>query len=112
MYNNAKCWNDIMPNVSSRYKHEKEVVEKDLSLIKQELEEIKKVNEGGPRSPTRYINKPEHEEHCGSVVECLTRDRGACRFEPHQRHCVVFLSKTNYPLLSTISTLKDPSQQY
>ena len=53
-YSNAKCSNNIMQNVFfSRYKHEKEVVEKDLSLIKQELEEVKKVNEGGPRSPTR-----------------------------------------------------------
>ena len=29
-------------------------------------------------------------ERSSSVVECLTRDRG---FEPHQRHCVVSLSK-------------------
>ena len=29
-------------------------------------------------------------ERSGSVVECLTRDRGA---EPHCRHCVVSLSK-------------------
>ena len=27
-------------------------------------------------------------ERSGSVVECLTRDRG---FEPHRRHCVVIL---------------------
>ena len=31
-------------------------------------------------------------------------------FEPHQRHCVVFLSKTLYPLLITGSTQEDPSQ--
>ena len=31
-------------------------------------------------------------EHCGSVVECLTLDRG---FEPHRCHCVVSLSKTH-----------------
>ena len=33
-------------------------------------------------------------EHSGSVVECL-----GCGFQPHQRHCVVSLSKTLYPCL-------------
>ena len=35
-----------------------------------------------------------------------SRWRG-CGFEPHQRHCVVSLSKTFYPLLSTSSTQED-----
>ena len=35
------------------------------------------------------------------------RSRG-CGFEPHQRHCIVALSKTLYPLLSTGSTQEDP----
>ena len=43
-------------------------------------------------------------EHGGSVVECLTRDRRVCGFEPTARHCVVSLSKKLYPLLSTGST--------
>ena len=30
-------------------------------------------------------------ERSGSVVECLTRDREAAGFEPHQRHCVVVI---------------------
>ena len=34
------------------------------------------------------------------------RSRG-CRFEPHRRHCVVSLSKTVYPLLSTGLTQED-----
>ena len=29
--------------------------------------------------------------------------------EPHQRHCIVSLIKTLYPLLSTGSTQKDPT---
>ena len=33
-----------------------------------------------------------------------------CGFEPHQRHCVVHLSKTLYPLLSTGSTQEDLSR--
>ena len=41
------------------------------------------------------------------MVECLTQD---CGFEPHRRHCLVFLSKTIYPLLSTVSTQEDPSE--
>ena len=40
-------------------------------------------------------------EHSGSVVECLTRDRGAAIFKPHGLHCVVSMSKTHLPLLST-----------
>ena len=43
------------------------------------------------------------EERSGSVVECLTRSRGL-QFESHQRHCVVSLSKTRYPLFTTVST--------
>ena len=46
------------------------------------------------------------------MVECLTQDRGIAgssltRLEPDQRHCVVLLSKTLYPLLNTSSTKKD-----
>ena len=38
-----------------------------------------------------------------SVVECLTRDRG---FEPHQRHCVVSLSKNIIPSLVLVQPRK------
>ena len=44
-----------------------------------------------------------------AVVGCLTRDRGAVGFEPHQRHYVVVLSKTHLSSLSTGSTEEDPS---
>ena len=37
----------------------------------------------------------------GRVLDSRSRD---CRFEPHRSHCVVPLSKTLYPLLSTGST--------
>ena len=37
-----------------------------------------------------------------------SRLRG-CGFEPHRHHCVVSLSKTHLSLLSTGSTLEDPS---
>ena len=43
----------------------------------------------------------------GRVLD--SRSRG-CRFEPHQRHCIVSLSKTCYPLLSTGSTQEDLSR--
>ena len=33
-----------------------------------------------------------------------------CGFEPHWRYCIVSLSKTLYPLLSTGSTQEDLSQ--
>ena len=39
-----------------------------------------------------------YRERSGSVVECLTLDRGAVSssgIEPHRRHCVVSLSKTH-----------------
>ena len=49
-------------------------------------------------------------EHSGSVVECLTRDRGAAVFEPQRRYWVVSLSKTHLSLLSTGSTQEDPSR--
>ena len=42
--------------MTCRFKREKEVVEKDLSLIKQELAEVKKEKQEGPRSPARYGN--------------------------------------------------------
>ena len=38
--------------------------------------------------------KGTYREPSGSVVECLTRDRGA-GVEPNRRHCVVSLSKTH-----------------
>ena len=41
-------------------------------------------------------------ERNGSVVKCLS--------EPHQHHCVVSLSMTHISLLSTGSTLEDPSR--
>ena len=34
-------------------------------------------------------------ELSGSVVECLTRDRG---FEPHERHCVVVFEQDTFIL--------------
>ena len=41
------------------------------------------------------------EEHSGSVVECLIRDRGAA--SSSWRHCVVsFMSKPLFPLLGSI----------
>ena len=46
-------------------------------------------------------------EHNGSVVECLTQDRGATVFEPHRYHCVVSLSKTHLSLLSSGQTQED-----
>ena len=51
----------------------------------------------------------EMREHSGSMVECLTQDRRGRGFKPHQRHCVVSLSKTHLSLLSTGSTQDDPS---
>ena len=50
-----------------------------------------------------------YREHSGSVVECLTRDRGAVGSSLHRHHCVVSLSKTHVSLLSTGSTQEDPS---
>ena len=41
------------------------------------------------------INTPFERECSGSVVECLTRDRGLRVFEPHWHHCFVSLSKTH-----------------
>ena len=45
-------------------------------------------------------------EHSGSVVECLTRDRGAGGLEPHRRHCVVSLSKNINPRLVLVQPKK------
>ena len=45
-------------------------------------------------------------ELSGGVLD--SRSRG-CRFEPDRQHCVVSLSKTHKSLLSTGSTLEDPS---
>ena len=45
-------------------------------------------------------------ERSGSVVECLTRDRGAAGFEPHRRHCVVSLSKNINPSLVLVQPMK------
>ena len=42
-------------------------------------------------------------ERSGSVIECLTRDRG---FEPHRRHCVVSLSKNINPSLELVQPRK------
>ena len=43
----------------------------------------------------------------GRVLDLRSRDWG---FEPHRRHCVVSLSKTLCPLLSTGLTQEDPSR--
>ena len=43
-------------------------------------------------------------ERSGSLVECLTRDRG---FEPHRRHCVVSLSKNINPSLELVQPRKN-----
>ena len=43
----------------------------------------------------------------GGVLD--SRSRG-CEFEPHWRHCVVFLSKTHQSLLTTGSTQEDLSR--
>ena len=43
----------------------------------------------------------------GRVLD--SRSKG-CGFKPHLRHCVVSLTKTLYPLLSTGSTKEDPSR--
>ena len=63
--------------------------------------------ESQPQNPEFRIN-PENfrpcEEHSGRVLESRSRGFG---FEPHWRHCVVSLSKTLYPLLSTGSTQED-----
>ena len=45
-------------------------------------------------------------ERSGSVVECLTRDRRAAGLEPHQRHCVVSLSKNINPSLVLVQPRK------
>ena len=56
--------------------------------------------------------------HCSLVVRCKNFTvcycaqeiiTGLLRFEPHRRHCIVSLSKTLYPLLSTGSTQKNTS---
>ena len=48
-------------------------------------------------------------ERSGSVVECLTRDRGASGFVPHRRHCVVSLSKNINPSLVLVQPRKTGS---
>ena len=40
-------------------------------------------------------------------LKVTTSKSSGCGFEPHRRHCVVSLSKTLYPLLSTGLTQKD-----
>ena len=35
-------------------------------------------------------------ECSGSVVECLTGDRGVYGFEPHWRHCIVVLEQDTF----------------
>ena len=47
------------------------------------------------------------EEHSGRVIDSRSR---SCELEPLRRHCVVSLSKTLYPLLSTGLTQRDPSR--
>ena len=43
----------------------------------------------------------------GRLLDSRPKGRG---FEPNGRHCVVSLSKTQLPLLSTGSTREDPSR--
>ena len=50
------------------------------------------------------------EERGGSVEATLESISIGCEFEPHQRHCVVSLSKTFYHLLRTGSTQENPSR--
>ena len=40
-------------------------------------------------------------ERSGSVVECLTPDRGAAGPEPHQRYCVVVFEQYTFILMLT-----------
>ena len=47
------------------------------------------------------------EEHSGSVGKVLNLEWKGQEFETHCRHCVVFMSKTLYPLLSTDSSHPD-----
>ena len=44
------------------------------------------------------------------VAQWLDSRSRSYGFEPHRRHCVVSLSKTLYPLLSTRSSQEDPSR--
>ena len=41
-----------------------------------------------------------------AVVECLTQDRWAAKFEPHRHHCVVSLSKNINPSLVLVQPRK------
>ena len=43
----------------------------------------------------------------GRVLDLRSRGSGS---EPHQRHCIVSLSMTHYPLLITGQTQEDPSR--
>ena len=47
-----------------------------------------------------------HRERKGSVVEFLTRDPGAARFEPHRHHCVVSVRKNINPSLVLVQPRK------
>ena len=42
-----------------------------------------------------FFNVAPYRERSGSVVECLTRDRGAA---PHWRHCVLVLEQDTFIL--------------
>ena len=48
-----------------------------------------------------------NEGFSGRVLDLISR---GCGFEPHRGHCVMSLSKTRYPLLSTGSTQEVPSR--
>ena len=58
----------------------------------------------------QYYPPPPLAEHCGSVGRGLDWRLKGCWFVRHCRHshCVVFLSKTLYPLLGTVSTTVKP----
>ena len=44
---------------------------------------------------SQFESKSQFRERSGSVVECLTRDRG---FKPHPCHCVVVLEQDTFIL--------------
>ena len=48
----------------------------------------------------------QHLKKRGSVVECLTGDRGAAGFEPRRRGCVVSMSKNINPSLALVQPRK------
>ena len=58
-----------------------------------------------------YLPNLERSGFSGTLCRVLDLRSRGCGFEPHQRYCVVPLSKTYLSLLSTGSTQEDPSRQ-